>query len=119
MSEELAFIGKIISLEAIPTADFILAATVVCGSGGKWRGVVKKSDFEVGSLCVVFLPDCLFDPEKHANMSFMKATHWRVKMRRFKGSPSEVVISQLSNHIFPDSTEQVMQVGLDVTSDLE
>lgn len=90
MSEKLVYIGKIIDLQPIPGADFIVSATVVCGQGGKWKGVVKKSDFEIGSLCQVYLPDALI-PECE-EMAFMKSSNWRVKMRRFKGAPSEVVI---------------------------
>jgi len=90
LNAALVFIGKIIDLQPIPTADFIVSATVVCGKGGKWQGVVKKIDFEIGSACIVFLPDALI-PESEA-MSFMKASGWRVRMRRFKGAPSEVLI---------------------------
>ncbi len=105
MSEGLVYIGKIIALEPIPGADFIVSATVVCGSGGKWRGVVKKSDFQLGSHCTVFLPDAII-PQDMPNMAFMKDSGWRVKMRRFKGAPSEVVISHAN---------ELMEVGTDVT----
>lgn len=90
MDEGLVYIGKIIQLDPIPGADFIVSATVICGKGGKWKGIVRKSDFKVGSLCQVYLPDALI-PECE-EMAFMKASNWRVKMRRFKGAPSEVVI---------------------------
>lgn len=88
--ERLVYVGKIIELQDIPGADFIVSATVVCGAGGKWRGIVRKSDFTIGDHCIVFLPDAQI-PERD-DMQFMAATHWRVKMRRFKGAPSEVVI---------------------------
>lgn len=87
---DLVYIGKVISLDSIEGADFIVCATVVCGKGGKWRGVVRKQDFEVNDLCIVYLPDSLI-PESE-EMKFMATTAWRVKMRRFKGAPSEVVI---------------------------
>ncbi len=35
----LVYVGKIINIEPIPTADFIVSATVVCGEGGKWKGI--------------------------------------------------------------------------------
>jgi RNA ligase (TIGR02306 family) len=105
-SEGLVYVGKIIALEPIPDADFIVCATVVCGQGGKWKGIVRKTDFELGSKCIVFLPDSLLDPEKHSYMPFMKDSNWRVKMRRFKGAPSEVVIM---------ATSLDLQVGEDVT----
>lgn len=92
MNDGLVFIGKIVSLEAIPGADFIVSATVVCGQGGKWKGIVKKQDFQVDDLCVTFLPDSLLNPLDHDYLVFMKDSGWRVKMRRFKGAPSEVLI---------------------------
>ncbi len=86
----LVYVGKIISLEPIEGADFIVSATVICGKGGKWRGVVKKSDFKIKDGCIVFLPDSLL-PEVEL-FRFMEKNKWRVKMSRFKGSPSEVLI---------------------------
>ncbi len=38
MSEGLVYIGKIIAIEAIPNADQIVSATVVCGHGGEVEG---------------------------------------------------------------------------------
>ncbi len=86
----LVYVGKIIALDKIEGADFIVSATVVCGPGGKWRGVVRLSDYSIGDLCAVYLPDSII-PESD-EMKFMASSHWRVKMRRFKGAPSEVVI---------------------------
>lgn len=107
MSQGLVFIGKIISVHAIEGADFIVSVTVVCGQGGKWRGVVRKSDFEFSSLCSVFLPDSLI-PESES-MAFMKSSGWRVKMRRFKGQPSEVLI------IPAPQGHSLCDIGKDVT----
>lgn len=104
----LVYVGKIISLDPIPEADFIVSATVVCGEGGKWQGIVKKSDFQIGSHCIVYLPDSLI-PESES-MSFMKASNWRVMMRRFRGAPSEVLIMPTS-FIVP-----ITNIGDDVTS---
>lgn len=89
----LAYTGKVIAMEAIDGADFIACATVVCGRGGKWKGVVRKAECDIGLLVTVFLPDALIPPSE--GMEFMKSTNWRVKMRRFKGAPSEVVIVPL------------------------
>ena len=104
----LVYIGKIIDLSPIEGADFIISATVVCGQGGKWRGIVRKADFALNDLCVVFLPDSQLDPVKHAYLPFMKDSAWRVKMRRFRGAPSEVLI--IKDVIGTDSG-----VGEDVT----
>lgn len=111
LAEGLVFIGKVVELTDITGADFIGSATVVCGSGGRWRGVVKKEDFTVGSLCIVYLPDALI-PERE-DMAFMKGSNWRVKMRRFKGAPSEVVITKTGIG-YGDC-----MVGMDVTAIFE
>lgn len=112
MNEKLVFIGKIIALEEIPTADLIQSATVVCGKGGKWRGIVRKVDFSLGDDCVVFLPDSQLNEIDHSNLPFMKDTNWRVKMRRFRGAPSEVLITK------HDVTSSLC-VGTDVTEMLK
>jgi RNA ligase (TIGR02306 family) len=93
----LVYTGKVIAMEAIEGADFIACATVVCGKGGKWKGVVRKAECDIGLLVTVYLPDSLIT-EAHAKeygMGFMKSSNYRVKMRRFKGAPSEVVIMPL------------------------
>jgi tRNA-binding EMAP/Myf-like protein len=38
MNDSLVYVGKIIHVEKIPDADFIISVTVVCGKGGKWKG---------------------------------------------------------------------------------
>lgn len=93
----LVYTGKVIAMEMIEGADFIACATVVCGKGGKWKGVVRKSECDIGLWVTVYLPDALIT-EAHAleyGMGFMSASNYRVKMRRFKGAPSEVVIMPL------------------------
>lgn len=104
-SEGLVYVGKIVELVPIEGADLIVAATVVCGAGGKWKGVVRKADFSLEDKCLVYLPDALI-PESE-EMAFMKHTNWRVKMRLFRGSPSEVVIMPYLGH-FP--------IGMDMTA---
>lgn len=88
----LAYVGLVLWLEEIPDATAILSATVVCGKGGKWKGVVRKGEFKLGDLCVVFLPDALL-PECDG-FRFMESRGWRVKMCKFRGVPSEVLIMQ-------------------------
>lgn len=118
MTDSLVYIGKIIDLQPIPNADFIVSATVVCGSGGKWSGIVRKADFNFNDSCIVFLPDSQLDPVIHDYMPFMKDSNWRVKMRRFKGAPSEVVIISVDRAL--DEIENLndvlyLQIGEDVT----
>lgn len=107
MTKELVYIGKIIDLQPILDADFIVSATVVCGAGGKWRGIVKKRDFVLGDHCIVYLPDALIP--KNDQMKFMESSGWRVKMRRFRGAPSEVLI-------MPYNGLGESSIGDDVTS---
>lgn len=107
-SAKLVYVGKIIQLEPIPGADFIVSATVVCGQGGKWKGVVQKDKAEIGTLCDVYLPDALIPPNE--GMKFMESSGWRVKMRRFKGAPSEVLIMPI-----PEPYREGRQVGDDMT----
>lgn len=107
-SDRLVYVGKIINLEEIINADFIVCATVVCGEGGKWKGIVRKDQFEVGDWCNVYLPDALIPPNEA--MKFMESSNWRVKMRRFKGAPSEVVIMPM-----PKPYQEGMEIGDDLT----
>lgn len=111
-TENLVYIGMIVQLEEIPNADFIVSATVICGHGGKWKGIVKKSDFKQQDQCIVYLPDSLI-PESEA-MAFMKATHWRVKMRRFKGAPSEVLIMPVRSSMITGVNYE-FPIGWDIT----
>lgn len=103
---KLAVIGKIIELASIDGADRIKKATVVCGDAGKWSGVVGL-DHQVGDLVTVFLQDAILPPDPR--WAFMEKHHWRVRMARFKGVPSECVIVNGA----PD-----MPVGTDLTDAL-
>jgi RNA ligase (TIGR02306 family) len=89
-SEGLAYVGIILDLVSISGASNICAATVVCGRGGRWRGVVTIQDFRVGDKCLVFLPDSIV-PECD-RFRFMEKHKWRVKMMKLRGCPSEVLI---------------------------
>lgn len=116
MSQEgLVFVGKIVDMQPIPGADFIVSATVVCGSGGKWKGIVRKEDFENGDECIVFLPDSQLNDIDHFFLPFMKDSAWRVKMRRFKGAPSEVLITKHFSTIAYFKSQVPYPIGTDVT----
>jgi len=86
---KVAVIGKIVMIEAIKDADRIKLATVVCGDAGRWTGVVGL-DHDIGEIVTVFLQDALLP--QNDRWAFMEKHHWRVKMARFKGVPSECVI---------------------------
>lgn len=101
----LAFTGKVIETSPIDGADFIHSVTVVCGEGGKWRGVARK-DINVGDTVVVFLQDAVLPPDD-PRFEFMKSSGYRVKMRRFKGAPSECLV-------MPNDSG-VNTIGTDVT----
>lgn len=85
-----ATIGLIKEIRPIEDADRIEAATVICGQAGKWEGVVQKGQFKTGDKCNVFLPDALL-PER-PEFAFMEKHHWRVRIARFCGVPSECLI---------------------------
>lgn len=112
----LVYVGKIVALEPIPNADFIISATVECGDGGKWKGIVRKVDFScVDEPCLVLLPDSLLDPEIHSWLPYMKDTNWRVKMRRFRGAPSEVLILPHENTNPLVRRDELDPIGTDLT----
>ena len=98
----LSYIGKILEIWPIDGADFIESATVVCGEGGKWRGVVKKGAFKEGDICTVYLPDAIVCASEE--LMFLKDSGWRVRMRRFRGTPSEVVITDITTAAAAGST---------------
>jgi RNA ligase (TIGR02306 family) len=92
--KKLAYIGKIIDIQPIKKADFIVSATVICGEGGKWMGTVKKDQFNIGDLVEVYLQDALLP--KTDEFAFMEGYKYRVSMRRFKKVPSECLIMPLT-----------------------
>lgn len=102
----LAYAGKIIETSPIPGADRIILATAICGSGGKWRGVVSKG-IDRDNI-VVILPDSIV-PESDPDFKFMEGYHYRVRQRRFKGVPSECLILE-------DKTKS--DIGTDLTTNL-
>lgn len=85
----MAVIGRIVETASIEGADRIQQAVVVCGASGKWTGAVGK-DMAVGDTVTVFLQDAVLPPDPR--WAFMEKHHWRVRMARFKGVPSECVI---------------------------
>ena len=88
-----AYIGKIIDIQPIKKADFIVSATVVCGQGGKWMGTIPKDQYEIGELVEVYLQDAIL-PETE-EFEFMRKYKFRVSMKRFKKVPSECLIWKL------------------------
>lgn len=86
----LAVTGKVVSAHDIPNADRIHALTVFCGDFGTWRGVSPKTILPE-DMVVVFMQDALF-PEDDERFQFLSNIGYRVRMCRFKGSPSECLI---------------------------
>jgi RNA ligase (TIGR02306 family) len=91
---KLAYIGKIVDIQPIKGADFIVSAIVVCGEGGKWCGTVQKDQFNKGDLCEVYLQDAILPKEDR--FSFLERYKYRISMKRFKGVPSECLIMPLT-----------------------
>lgn len=111
MVEKLAYVGKIIKLEPIEGADNIVSATVVCGEGGRWRGVVHKKVFSAGDKCLVCLPDCIVPQTEE--FKFMEKHKWLVRMARFKGAPSEVLIVPLEHDFMPIGYDASAFIGVE------
>ena len=111
-STGLVYVGKIVQVDPIPNAHFIVSATVICGKGGRWKGVVRKDELSLGMNCIVYLPDSLI-PESD-EMRFMESRGWRVKMCRFRGAPSEVLIMPMHS---TDTRAWSIAVGTDVTTE--
>ena len=104
MNKPLAVMGRVIETGEIEGADRIQQAVVVCGQSGKWSGVVGK-DIAVGDAVTVFLQDAVLPPDNR--WAFMEKHHWRVRMARFKGVPSECLILRIGHSGEP---------GLDMTA---
>jgi len=90
----MAWTARIERLEAIPEADKILRAEVVCGKGGRWSGVVPIQVYAEGDVVVVFLPDAIVP--RLSDLDFMAQHRWRVRPKRLRGCPSEVLITPLT-----------------------
>lgn len=116
--EGLVYVGKIVLLEAIDGADNIVSATVVCDKGGKWRGVVKKGEFGNGEFCIVYLPDSLL-PQDDPRFSFMQSRDYRVRMCRFRGAPSEVLIMPIDVKHPVEGKICQCDFGLDITQRMQ
>lgn len=104
MASKQVYIGKVVDITPIPGADNIEAVSAVCGSGGRWQGVVQKGSFQPGAPCQVYLQDSLLPHEPQ--FAFMEKYGYRVRMTRFRGVPSEALI-------LPQTVDG--QVGDDVT----
>jgi RNA ligase (TIGR02306 family) len=89
----LVYVGKIVEIEQIENADRIVLATVVCGEGGKWKGIVQKGQFVVRELCCVYLHDSLLPHTDE--FAFAEKWGWRVRLQRLRGVPSECLIMPL------------------------
>ena len=91
---DLAYIGQVTTIYPIPGADFIESLEVVCGPGGRWRGTAKKGDFALDDRCEVYLQDALLPQSER--FAFLESRHWRIRMVRLKGVPSECLLMPLT-----------------------
>lgn len=94
LSNGLAYIGQVVHVYPIPEADRIESLEVVCGPGGRWRGTAVKDQFVVGAVCEVYLQDALLPQVER--FAFLEARHWRIRMVRLRGVPSECLIMPLT-----------------------
>lgn len=104
----IAVIGRITQIRPIEGADFIQAASVDCGTAGRWSGVVGK-DVNEGEGVTVFLQDALLPPSNR--WAFMEKHKWRVRMARFKGVPSECLIVKGAPDM-PPGTDMAEALGV-------
>lgn len=88
-----AYIGRVTQIDPIEGADRIESLEVVCGEGGRWRGTAQKGLHKVTDLVEVYLQDALLP--RIERFAFMEKHDYRVKMKRFKGVPSECLIMPL------------------------
>ncbi len=109
MGAGLVWSGRVTELTPIMGADRIVAATVVCGEGGKWHGVVPKDDFAPDAACLVYLPDSVVPATDE--FAFMQRYHYRVRMQRLRGVPSEVLITKIAGE-FPCGTDLTHECGV-------
>ena len=109
--EGMAWVGVVAETSPIDGADRIQRADVLCGAGGKWSGVVKR-DVQSGEPVVVFLADSILP--RLPCLDFMEKDKWRVRMRRMRGCPSEVLI--MPQRLMPMLAGR--PVGDDVTFEL-
>ena len=84
------YIGKVVVVIEIPGAEKFESLEVGCGPGGKWRGCARKEQFKKDDLCTVFMQDSLLP--QIDEFKFMKKHKYRVRMCKFLGTPSEVLI---------------------------
>src|SRR5437762_2570852 len=101
---QLASIHRIKALDPIDGADAIERATVL-----GWQLVAKKSEFNVGDLCVYCEIDSVM-PEREEFL-FLKPRGMRVKTVRLRGQISQGICFPLA--ILPAGLEPVE--GADVT----
>lgn len=89
----ITWVGKIVDLFPINNADRLESARVWCGAGGEWTGVVPKGLYSIGDSCTVFLQDAIIPT--NLGLDFMERSNWRVCMARFRGAPSECLITEI------------------------
>jgi RNA ligase (TIGR02306 family) len=105
----LATIQTIAELLPIENADAIELARVL-----GWHVVVKKSEFNVGDLCVYAEVDSVF-PNTNPQFDFLQTCHWRIKTKKLRGVYSQGIVFSLD--ILPIDEKEIF-VGRDVTEDL-
>lgn len=106
-SKGLAYTGEIKELNPIDGDDSILSAVVDCGDGGVWRGIIRSGEFKVGDVCMAYLPDAILEPWE--SYMWMESYERRVRINRFRGAVSEVLLMPCGPYLKP---------GMDCTAEL-
>lgn len=89
----LAYVGKIVEVNAISSADRLALAKANTDVYGEWYGVVSRGTFNPGDLCEVYLQDALLPSDPRFDFVLDR----RVKMMRLRGVPSECLIMPISD----------------------
>jgi len=107
--KQLAYVGRIHTIDSIENADRIVQARVICGEGGIWNCVVQKDAFSLSDKCLIFLQDAILPPS--SDYGFMEKLHWRIRMSRFRGAISEALVLPMQEQFAN------LEVGTDITEE--
>lgn len=89
---QMCHIEKIEEIKPIENSENLEHARVL-----GWWGVVRKGDFKVDDLCLIFEPDSILPPIKI--FEFMESKKYRVKTCRLRGALSEILIMPYADRL--------------------
>ncbi len=111
MGRALAHIEKIENIRPIPNADKIEQVNVL-----GWNLIVKKGEFNEGSLCVYIEIDSRVDKD-NPEFEFLEKNHYKIKTIKMRGAISQGIALPMS--ILPEDVKRRCKIGDDVTDILK